>query len=234
MKVSLSRFHGKRQTESDVTLEMLLKKFTKTRWYKTPTRKQLLQSDDVMLYRYQSENGRITIMASGYALCEYRDGEKMRATVIPLEEFEFAYESVTGIRQVVALEEYKDTPCLNILLMMQEIRAIHNTDSRENAKVKIHLEDFLNQYTEWLSQEDFVDKLLQVLEPCNEKELLIHRLQEAMKKLTVKQQEAIKRYYEDNLTQEKIAEELGISRSAVEDRLEGALTKLRKVIDVNI
>ena len=69
MVISLTRFHEKNQTEHDVSLEMLLKKFTENRWNKTPTRKQLLQSKDVILYRYQHGAGCITILDSGYVLC---------------------------------------------------------------------------------------------------------------------------------------------------------------------
>lgn len=49
----------------------------------------------------------------------------------------------------------------------------------------------------------------------------------SLKNLTPKQAEIIELIFVENMTQEQIANKLGISRASVRDRLNGALKKLR-------
>ncbi len=51
-------------------------------------------------------------------------------------------------------------------------------------------------------------------------------LQKALKKLTIKQKEAVKLYYFEQLTMKQIAGSLHISIDSVQDRLSGAVKKL--------
>lgn len=50
-----------------------------------------------------------------------------------------------------------------------------------------------------------------------------------LESLTEKQREVFLLYYYDGLKQREIAERLGISRDSVNDRLEGALKKVKKL-----
>ena len=52
---------------------------------------------------------------------------------------------------------------------------------------------------------------------------------EMLESLTEKQREVFLLYYYDGLKQREIAERLGISRDSVNDRLEGALKKVKKL-----
>lgn len=52
--------------------------------------------------------------------------------------------------------------------------------------------------------------------------------EEMMTAMTDKQREAFVMYYRDGMTQEEIAEIVGVSRDSVNDRLEGALKKAKK------
>lgn len=56
----------------------------------------------------------------------------------------------------------------------------------------------------------------------------LRRLYAAMGKLTDRQSEVIQLYYFKGMTQQEIAEELGISRPGVHYALQGALKKLKK------
>ena len=56
------------------------------------------------------------------------------------------------------------------------------------------------------------------------------KMASAIKYLTQAQAEVIDMYFFQNMTQDAIAEKLGISRSSVQDRLNGALRKLKKHI----
>lgn len=57
----------------------------------------------------------------------------------------------------------------------------------------------------------------------------LRRLYAAMGKLTERQREVIELYYFKGMTQQEIADELGIGRRSVGNALEGAIKKLKKV-----
>ena len=57
----------------------------------------------------------------------------------------------------------------------------------------------------------------------------LRRLYAAIGKLTERQKEVIELYYFKGMTQQEIAEELGIGRRSVGNVLEGAIKKIKKV-----
>ena len=56
----------------------------------------------------------------------------------------------------------------------------------------------------------------------------LRRLYAAMSKLTERQMEVVQLYFYKGMTQQEIAEEIGIGRRSVGNCLEGALKKIRK------
>ena len=56
------------------------------------------------------------------------------------------------------------------------------------------------------------------------------KMANAIKHLTQAQAEVIEMYFFQDMTLDAIAERLGISRAGVQDRLNGALKKLKKLI----
>lgn len=56
----------------------------------------------------------------------------------------------------------------------------------------------------------------------------LHRLYAAMGKLTERQLEIVQLYFYKGLTQQEIAEELGIARRSVGNCIDGALKKIKK------
>jgi RNA polymerase sigma factor (sigma-70 family) len=69
--------------------------------------------------------------------------------------------------------------------------------------------------------------LLDSLEPEPDLDLS-KKLADAMTRLTQAQSEVIQLCFYQNMTQEAAAKKLGLSRASVQDRLNGALKKLRK------
>ena len=61
-------------------------------------------------------------------------------------------------------------------------------------------------------------------------EALKEALPKAIKKLTARQREVVVMYFWDNMTQQEIAEELGITQQAVSLYIDYSLKKLRKTI----
>lgn len=66
-------------------------------------------------------------------------------------------------------------------------------------------------------------------EKDDQKELHL-KIKNALPKLTATQAEVIQLYYDNGMTQEKIAAKLGISRSTVQCHLRAALKKLKREI----
>ena len=106
-----------------------------------------------------------------------------------------------------------------VLAMKGEERLAHNTESREEYIVSFHLENDGSDYAKEAAAPDFTDALLDKMEA----EIQSEQLRNALSKLTHKQYIVVMMYFFENMTQEEIAIRLGITRSSVNSRLQGAL-----------
>lgn len=86
----------------------------------------------------------------------------------------------------------------------------------------------LNMYVEEGSKTEFID----TLKDCESLDIMCEsiNLQEALKKLSPKEQKAIKHYYFEDFNQTQLGEILGMTQVNVSRVLKAALSKLRKYL----
>lgn len=229
MKILLNRFCPKGLSTDQISYEQLLAKFTQSPPDKTPTAKQLEASDVGILYQHCDADGRFYILENGFILYRYTkeifiSGKRKlqnKSTVIPTNKVRFAYDSLTSNNlDIIPKEVYKDLPFLNVILMFATIRLQNNVNSKEKTIVSFHIED--EERSMKLSSPDFADTYVAEISVDYQKLYL------ALDTLTDKQKEVVYLYYYERLNQEQIASKIGIGRTSVQDRLDGALKKLKK------
>ena len=230
MKVLLKRFCPKGYPIEQITLSDLQQKVTEEVLDKLPTEKQLHNSDVGILYQHHDKSGRLVILENGLILFKYQTEyfnhkgrlvKANRSTVFPVSRINFTYNScMNGSQTCISQSEYLGMTFYNVLLMYALIRVQHNVDSKEGSLIGIHLE--LEEWSDILSAPDFADELVSNMSKDYE------QVKAILNTLTESQKEALYPYIWDELTQEQIANKLGISRSSVQSRLDGVKKKLSK------
>ena len=121
-----------------------------------------------------------------------------------------------------------------------EILSTLTEEERHQYIVDEHYGVFLNDFTERRRHislnraldagHDFEDRLFDMDDALDEK-ILLTRLQEALKTLTLEQQWLVNEVYFKKRKQIEIAKELGIKKAALNDRLRRILKKLKKILE---
>ena len=121
-----------------------------------------------------------------------------------------------------------------------EILSTLTEEERHQYIVDEHYGVFLNDFTERRRHislnraldagHDFEDRLFDMDDALDEK-ILLTRLQEALKTLTLEQQWLVNEVYFKKRQQIEIAKELGIKKAALNDRLRRILKKLKKILE---
>jgi len=228
MKILLNRFCPKGLPLEQITYEALLEKFTKKPGYKTPTEKQLEASDIGILYQHCDDNGRFYILENGLILYRYKKMKEIngcdklvdRSTVISTDKSKISYSYCTGEKFTIPKEVYKDLPFFKVLQIFATIRIEHNISSLEDTRALYALNKAKKE--RFLASTD-LDEFVQV-----EMSIDYQQVRDAIESLTDEQKEAIYLCDYENLTQEKAAELIGITRSSVQSRLKGAYSNLEK------
>lgn len=239
MKISLTRFIKKHTNPADLSFAEMRDKFIDSGWNKTPTAKQLQESDDVILYHYHRKDSDIRILKSGYVLAEYNHNATIRTTVIPAKADCCYYPDESGHKIRISVSEYSAMPFQNALEMLLMFRIDKNANARERNRVSQYV-DSTGEYhkkkerpsTKLVTPPITMEKkILDYLEPDTEPDFRIQckrALADALTHLTEKQAEVVQLYYFENLTEQEIADKLGIARTSVQDRLLNAKKKLKK------
>ena len=117
-----------------------------------------------------------------------------------------------------------------------EILSTLTEEERHQYIVDEHFGVFLNDFTEKRRHisldscidggHDFEDRLFDMDDALDEK-IMLARLQEALKTLTLEQQWLVNEFYFKGCSNMDIAKELGVDKSAVSHRLERILKKLK-------
>lgn len=160
----------------------------------------------------------ITVYANGYVL--YQEGD--RTTVFPLHTCNgYGYESVTG-QEKVFRSDFFDNENWYVRLLMEA------TDRMERNQEKVlsnHNVFAYESYSEgW---EGLKDPQVGILELLVEREMV----RDLMSVLTEKQRKAVTLYYLENMKQEDICAEMGVTQQSVCEMIKRAVAAMRKHLE---
>lgn len=205
---------------------------------KLPSYKKLTEQNLTVLLQRNEGNQELVVYENGLATYSDFIGEKLRHTVYSIYNLKLCYEYSTHSLAPIKISDYPEFMKFDaekLLIFCGQDRLDLNTYSRETdneikmaKKENDRIKKTGKQIKKPISSDDgFSDALINSIEP-NEHEKQVQMLRQAFKKLTKKQKEVIRLIYWENRTQEDTAKELGISRASVQDRLDGAIKKLKK------
>lgn len=208
-------------------LQEKVNKYTKGE--KLPSYKKLKEQNLPALLQLYIGNQELKVYNNGLATFSDFIGGKVRHTVFPIHDLKLCYEYSRSSCPAIKISDYPvllEYEASEILKLCGMDRLDQNTYSRESHNESKLLESAKNSSKEMniSCSEDFTDALI---DKIDNKERF-KNLHKAIEKLTENQREVIKLYYWGELSEEKIAKKLGISRASVQDRLDGAKKKIRK------
>lgn len=187
---------------------------------KLPTFKTLMEMNPVAVARTSVNGAKLTAYENGYAVYEVDSAH----TVMVVDRCgDYRYDFTDGTHQIVPAETFEDAEWSLRLLMEGEKRMEHNFSKTAAKFEQVPLECDGSDWSASIMV-DFLDE--DNAEMLADKEL--RRLYAAMSKLTERQMEVVQLYFYKGMTQQEIAEEIGIGRRSVGNCLEGALKKIRK------
>lgn len=174
----------------------------------------------VAVARTSVNGAKLTAYENGYAVYEVDSAH----TVMAVERCgDYRYDFTDGTHQIVPAETFEEAEWSLRLLMEGEKRMEHNLSKTAAKFEPVPLECDGSDWSASIMV-DFLDE--DNAEMLADKEL--RRLYAAMSKLTERQMEVVQLYFYKGMTQQEIAEEIGIGRRSVGNCLEGALKKIRK------
>ena len=206
---------------ANITLRELKTKIDAVTEKKLPQYKQLMEQNPVAVAQTSVNGATITAYQNGYAVYE-ADGAHSVMAVDRCGDYRYDFND--GTYQVVPAEVFEEAEWSLRLIMEGERRLEHNLNKTSSKYEAAVLEC---DGSDW-SDSVMVDFLAEDnAEMLADEEL--RRLYVAMGKLTDRQKEVIELYYFKGMTQQEIAEELGIGRRSVGNALEGAIKKIKKI-----
>ena len=201
---------------------------------------QIEELNMVTVLTHQTNEIELVVYERDYAVYSCKVGDEFHSTVLKVHDLELRNEYTYNYEKTIKLSDYPefdDMDAISVLCMCGQDRIDRNTYERTRPPFYIDSEGccYANPDEDSYSQgsitphvEDFVDILLDELVQEDSRKETLKKLGKAMKKLTEAQREAIDLYFYKEMTQEEIAETLGIKRTSVQDRINGALKKLKK------
>lgn len=204
-----------------ITLRELKAKIDAVTEKKLPKCAQLMAQNPVAVAQTTVNGATLTAYQNGYAVYEM-DGAH---TVMAVDRCgDYRYDFTDGTYQVVPAEVFEEAEWSLRLIMEGERRLEHNLNKTSSKYEVATLECDGSDWSDSIMV-DFLEE--ENAEMLADQEL--RRLYAAMGKLTERQREIIELYYFKGMTQQEIAEELGIGRRSVGNALEGAIKKIKKI-----
>ena len=202
-----------------ITLRELKEKVQSTGKEKLPSFKQLTEMNPTLVARHEVCGAELNVYENGFATYEQDNAH----TVIAVDRCGgYRYEFSDGYEYVPA--EVFDEAEWAVRLVMEGEHRLEENRARNRSRNETVLAEYDGAELEQFAMVDF-------LEEENARLLAdktVRRLYAALRKLTERQLQIVQLYYFKEMTQEEIAEDLGISQRAVSYSLEGALKKLKK------
>ena len=196
---------------------------------KLPRYNQLIQQDLPALLQLNIGNKELVVYNNGLATFSDFIGGKLRHTVYSIYNLTLCYEYSKHSLPPIKISDFPELlsyDACDILILCGQDRLDQNTFSRESNLERNFLKKAKGNKISF--HEDFTNSLIDAMVADDERQKQYQKLHQALKFLTEKQREVIKLTFWENMTQDQIAEKLGISRASVQDRLDGAKKKLRK------
>ena len=190
-----------------VTLRELRTQISATSEGKLPTFKQLMEMKSAVVAQKVVNTALLTVYQNGYAVYE-----------------EYTYEFDNGTRITIQQELLENEEWSIRLLMEGEMRLEHNHNKTFDKFECVSLECDGSDWSA-VASVDFLQEDNEVVLA----EIELCMLYEAMDKLTKRQMEVIRLYFYKGMSQQAIAQKLGIGRRAVGNCIEGALKKIKKI-----
>lgn len=204
-----------------ITLRELKNKIAEVTEKKLPGYKQLMEQNPIAVAQANVNGATLTAYQNGYVVYE----EAGVRSVMAVERCgDYRYDFTDGTYQVVPAEVFEDAEWSLRLIMEGERRLENNRNkiSRDYEECTLSCDG-----SDWC-EAAMVDFMAEDnAEMLADEEL--RRLYAAMNKLTERQSEVIQLYFYKGMTQQEIADELGISQRAVSYVMSGALKKIKKV-----
>lgn len=208
---------------------------------KRPGIKKIEEQEFPVILELKAGNEELFVKDNGFAKYSDERCGKIRSTVFSIFDLKLLSEFTGFGCQVLNLSDFPemlDYDAVEVLRMCGQDRLDYNTYNRDKSNETGFLDGNGNFYerkedtknkkiTDF--KNDFVPALLDSLEP-EPKVNWYKKLHDAESHLTQAQAEVIRLCFYQNMTQEAAAKKLGLSRASVQDRLNGALKKLKKYI----
>ena len=204
-----------------ITLRKLKTKIAAVTEKKLPQYKQLMEQNPVAVAQTSVNGATITAYQNGYAVYEM-DGARSVMAVDRCGDYRYDFND--GTYQVVPAEVFEEAEWSLRLIMEGERRLEHNLNKTSSKYEAAVLECDGSDWSDSIMV-DFLEE--ENAEMLADQEL--RRLYAAIGKLTERQREVIELYYFKGMTQQEIAEELGIARPVVSKIMKAALKKIKKV-----
>lgn len=204
-----------------ITLRELKKKIAAVTEKKLPKFAQLMEQNPVAVAQASVNGATLTAYQNGYAVYEM-DGAHTVMAVNRLGDYRYDFSD--GTHEIVPAEAFEEAEW-SLRLLMEGERRIEHTRSVINQ----NNEEFMlsNDGTDWC-EAAMVDFMAEDnAEMLADEEL--RRLYAAMNKLTERQSEVIQLYFYKGMTQQEIADELGICQQSVNRIMNQAIKKLKKL-----
>ena len=203
-----------------ITLRELKTKIDAVTEKKLPKYAQLMAQNPVAVAQTSVNGATLTAYQNGYAVYEM-DGAH---TVMAVDRCgDYRYDFNDGTYQVVPAEVFEEAEWSLRLIMEGERRMEHNLNKTSSKYEAAVLECDGSDWSDSIMV-DFLEE--ENAEKLAEEEL--RRLYAAMGKLTERQSEVIQLYFYKGMTQQEIAEDLGITQVAVAQCMSRAIKTLKK------
>ena len=128
----------------------------------------------------------------------------------------------------LGLSELMELPFIWALTAMGLERAWSNQDGRENSGVDFH---YSPESLGWSTIPPLRVSPERLLTEDADERIVRQALAEARKALPPREKEVVRLYYEGGMTQEAIAQKLGVSQANVSKALNRALKNLKKILN---
>lgn len=210
--------------EGKLTLRQLRQIVPNTNGVSTPTRdwiRENVNGDEVFITEKRKTGDSLTVFFNGFFVYTSM-GYYTVLRVDGFKELRFETNEYGGY-STIPEREFLDTP-FDYPLCEYGMWQLKTNAEKRLSKLNESAVDSEIMEANASETPDILDEIISKEEEAEKHERLIN----ALSLLTDKQMEVIKMTFLENMSRDEIAENLGISRDSVKDRLNGALKKLKK------